>query len=143
MLNPEERYALWDNYREKISDLRNDIETDLWHMTPYAKPEDEDTPNAKKLFGILDKLHDFVKLHCDELYKEYVSYSNEQQNLGRNFDAWFLGLCPNVLQKERVYFWSDLEEIAALKTSREISQEDTQNAVNIWRANSHLWRETA
>ena len=137
MLNPEERYDMWKTYKELAKEFFSAVEEDLdYKFAPcYQSEADKDTPNVRKLFGILESLSDFIKAHCEELEIEVDEYETISANLYRNFDAWSYGLCPQVAGKIYHGFY---EDIARFKQTREISQEDTEQAVSLWKASQKV-----
>lgn len=77
MLNPKQRYELWEDYRERITELFRDVEDDLHsEFAPYDQSEaDKDTQKVRRLFDMLADLSAFVVMHTDELEEEFTSPS--------------------------------------------------------------------
>ena len=144
-LNPEERYNIWEIYAEKAKDFFRDVEDDLcYKFQPYGKEQDKDAPNAEKLLGMLEMFSGFINAHLEELEHDYYEYNDEQQNAHNAFYAWCYGLCPKITRKASLYFPNDFENVARLKTSRSISKDDTQQAVELWLQNQRQkWQATA
>ena len=69
MLNPDDRYYIWQKYQEKARKFFGLVEDDLlYQFAPRKQSEaDKDTPNVRKLFDILEGLYDFINAHCEEL----------------------------------------------------------------------------
>lgn len=134
MLNPDDRYYIWDTYRERVSRLFTDVEDTLHsRFAPFSQSEaDKDTPAMRKLFDMLADLDAFVSRHADEVHAEYSAWEDEQINLDRSFSAWQLGLCPEVMRHAKVWT-GDFAKIANLKQEKAISKEDTEQAVSLWR----------
>lgn len=133
MLNPDDRYYIWDTYRERVSRLFTDVEDTLHsRFAPFNQSEaDKDTPAVRKLFDMLADLDAFVESHTEKVRIEYEAWEDERVNLERSFSAWELGLCPDVMR----HVWTgDFAKIAALKQVKGISREDTEQAVALWRA---------
>ena len=134
MLTPEDRFYCWQSYRERISELFNDVDDDLiYRFAPYGKTQDKDAPNVKELRDTLDTLYDFVDAHYLELDAEFAVYDEERSNSQVCFEAWCYGLCPNVLKKNNLLWTLDYQHIAKFKQSERISREDTRQAVELWR----------
>ena len=134
MYDPEERFYIWQEYKEAVSQLFNDIDDDLcYRFAPCSKPEDKDAPNVKKLRDILEVAYDFTQEHLKELDEEYGIFDRERSNMQLYFNAWLYGLCPKVL-KEFPFIWSGyFQNIAEFKKSQAVSQEDTRQAIELWR----------
>ncbi len=134
MLTPEDRFYCWENYKQRIRELFNDVDDDLiYRFAPYGKPQDKDTHNVKAIRDILEKLYDFVDEHYQELDAEFSVYDTERSNSQVCFMAWLYGLCPNVLKENNLLWTMDYEHIAKFKQSERISREDTQQAIELWR----------
>ena len=134
MLTPEDRFYCWENYKQRIRELFNDVDDDLiYRFAPYNKPEDKDTHNVKAVRNILEKLYDFVDEHYKVLDEEFAVYDMERSNSQVCFLAWCYGLCPNVLKENNLLWTMDYEHIAKFKQSQNISREDTQQAIELWR----------
>ena len=139
VLNPEDRYYLWQEYLTAIETLFNNIDDDLiYRFAPYGKPQDKDALNVQKLRDALEVLYDFTKTHSKELNSEFSTFDNERSNVQDCFNAWCYGLCPKVLKELRLSWLPDIENIAKFKQSEEISQEDTRQAVELWRKKETL-----
>ena len=135
MLNPDDRYYIWNTYRERVSRLFTDVE-DVLHsrFAPYNQSEaDKDTPAMRKLFDMLADLDAFVERHTEEVYRQYSDWEDAQINAERSFSAWELGLCPEVMRYAKVWA-GDFAKIAKLKHVKGISREDTEQAVALWQA---------
>ena len=135
MLNPDDRYYIWDSYRERVSKLFRDVEDTLHsRFAPFNQSEaDPDTPAIRKLFDMLADLDAFVEHHTEEVHRQYSDWAEAQINLERSFSAWELGLCPEVMCKANEWI-SDFAKIASFKQGKAISKEDTEQAVALWRA---------
>ena len=140
MLTPEDRFYCWQSYRERILKLFNDIDDDLiYSFAPYGKPQDKDTPFVKKFRDAIDSLYDFVNAHYQELDEEFSVYDAERSNSQVCFEAWCWGLCPNVLKENHLLWTLDYQHIAKFKQSEKISQEDTRQAIELWRKENELY----
>ena len=138
MLAAEERFSIWESYKERVRELFIDVESDLdGKFAPYRFENgklveaDKDTPEMKKLFDLLNRAH-----------AEYSEWEDEQLNLQRSFEAWSLGLCPeavkdipNMPEFGEGYAY---DKIAELRQSSGISKEDTEHAVELWKAHRRL-----
>ena len=134
MIDPEERYFIWQEYKEAVSDLFNNIDTDLWkRFSSYGRPEDKDAPNVQKLRDALEVAYDFAIEHLKELDAEYSVFAEERSNAEDCFNAWCYGLCPKVLKELHLNWLPDIENIAKFRQSEKISQEDTRQAIELWR----------
>lgn len=133
MLNPDDRYYIWDTYKERISRLLSDVEDTLhYRFAPFSKSEaDPDTPAMRKLFDMLADLGAFVEQHTDEVCRQYSDWEDEQINLKRSFCAWKSGLCPAVMRETNI-FTEDFVNIANLKQGTGISSSDTEQSVSLW-----------
>ena len=79
MLNPDERFYRWDEFRERIQKLASDVEDSLdFTYKPYGKQEDEDAPFVQKLFFALEKLNDFAAQHSEALNQQFCDWEDEQ-----------------------------------------------------------------
>ena len=77
MLEPEQRFDLWQNYKNHIHDFFDRVDDDYNNIfATYNKPKDKDSPFVKKLFDLLDFVHEFVIAHFKELDAEYVAFDN-------------------------------------------------------------------
>ena len=138
MLNAEDRYNVWSNYAERARKFFNDVEDTLnSRFAPYREAADKDTPEIRKLFDMLADLTEFLQEKKASSHKEYVAWDTEQYNLSNCFMAWEFGLCPQVMLKEAAYLFllgADWKDIARLKQSKGISAKDTQEAVELLKA---------
>ena len=140
MLNPEERYNIWQGYKERAAKFLSDVEDDLeYKYAPYRKSEaDKDVPAVRRLFGMLAEISAYLERHAEELDAEYSDFEDEQVNLRDFYDAWELSLCPVVMRESRIanfpfgkgYAWKN---IARFKEERGISRTDTEQAISLWR----------
>ena len=149
MLAAEERFSIWESYKERVRELFIDVESDLdGKFAPYRFENgklveaDKDTPEMKKLFDLLADLDAFVERNCNRAHAEYSEWEDEQLNLQRSFEAWSLGLCPeavkdipNMPEFGEGYAY---DKIAELRQSSGISKEDTEHAVELWKAHRRL-----
>ncbi len=134
MLTPEDRFYCWQSYRERIRELFNDVDDVLiYRFAPYGKPQDKDTPFIKKLRDALDGLYDFVDEHYKVLDAEFSVYDTQRSNSQVCFEAWCCGLCPNVLRENHLLWTLDYQHIAKFKQLEAISQEDTKQAIELWK----------
>lgn len=132
MLDPEERYNLWDSYKEKLDKLFIEVDDDLiYRFSPRKVEPDKDTPTVKKFRDILEKLYDFIDAHHKELYSELLDDENERYNLRMNFEAWETGICPKVLRKMTIYERYNNPELQEF--FKNFSQKDHERAFLLWR----------
>ncbi|MBQ7220738.1 MAG: hypothetical protein IJS28_07150 [Synergistaceae bacterium] len=116
MLNPEERYNIWQDYRERASKFFSDVEDDLdYKFSPYRQSEaDKDTPVVRRLFDMLADVSAFIERHANELEQEYSDWAEMQSNLSRCFTAWECGLCPEFMLHSNEWA-GDFYRISAFK----------------------------
>lgn len=147
MLNPEDRYDIWESFANRARKFFSDVEDALDNrFAPYQEPEDQDTLEMRKLFNMLADLTEFLEEKKTTADKEYTLWDTEQSNKYRNFEAWSLGLCPQVMQKIGAYFdlWHvKWDKIARLKQKREIDKQDTVQAVELCKAQLELERKVS
>ena len=138
MLNAEDRYYIWENYADRARKFFSDVEDTLnSRFAPYLESADKDTPEMRKLFDMLADLTEFLQEKKASSQKEYVAWDTEQYSLSNCFMAWEVGLCPHVMLKEAAYLSllrADWKEIAKLRQSIGMTMEDTQEAVELWKA---------
>ena len=151
MLTAEGRYSIWESYKERVRELFIDVESDLdGKFAPYRFENgklveaDKDTPEMKKLFDMLADLDAFVERNFNRAHTEYSEWEDEQHNLQRNFEAWSLGLCPEAVKEIPNMHMPELgqgyayDAIAKLRQVSGISKEDTEHAVELWKAHRRL-----
>lgn len=145
MLTPEERFNAWQEFHSAVHKLFSNVEDALnSKFAPYEFEDgvlvepDKDTPEVKKLFDMLADLDAFLQKKEESVGAEYSKYLAEQANLQNSFEAWSLGLCPQVMRtlpnKHMNFWWEYWPKIAKLKQTRGISREDTEQAVALWEA---------
>jgi hypothetical protein len=149
MLTPEERFTIWEDFHDRAHKLFIDVEDAIYsEFAPYkhdkngelVKP-DKDTPEAKKLFDMLADLDAFLQKREESAGIEYSAWLDEQRNLQNAYEAWSLGLCPQVMRTVPKYLWfmpSSWYKIAQLKQFKGISREDTMQAIASWEAQRTL-----
>ena len=149
MLTTEERFSIWESYKERVRELFIDVESDLdGKFAPYRFENgklveaDKDTPEMKKLFDLLADLDAFVERNYNRADAECVEWEDERYNLQRCFEAWSVGLCPeavkdipNMPEFGEGYAY---DRIAELRQSSCIDREDTANAVKLWKAQRRI-----
>lgn len=134
-LDPEERFYIWQEFKDAVSNLFYDIDDKLYYrFAPCNKPEDKDVANVQKLRDDLYSLYEFTEAHLQELDKEYTDFDTERSNIQLYHNAWEYGLCPKVLKEYEMTFGGDMYYIAKFKQSKTISQEDTRHAIELWQA---------
>ena len=151
MLTPYERIEIWQEFYDKVHRLFINVEDVLSSkFAPYrfengelVRP-DKDTPEVKKLFDMVADLDTFLKKRKDSSEREYSDWLDVEVNKQKAFDAWSLGLCPQVMRSipqhsmfHSGHVWA---KIAQLKQERGISQEDTLQAVALWEAQRTIER---
>ena len=147
----EERFSIWDSYKERVRELFIDVESDLdWKFAPYRFENgklveaDKDTPEMKKLFDLLADLDAFVERNFNRAHAEYSEWEDEQLNLQHSFEAWCLGFCPAVMKNIPNMHMPELgqgyayDAIAKLRQVSGISKKDTEHAGEVWKAHRRL-----
>ena len=149
MLTPYERSEIWQEFYDRVHRLFSDAEDVLsGKFAPYefengelVRP-DKDTPEAKKLFDMLADLDEFLSERKKKAEQEYSYWLDVEVNKQKAFDAWRLGLCPQVMrsipQFSMFHSWHVWEKIAQLKQEQGISKEDTLQAVALWEAHQTI-----
>ena len=149
MLTAEERFSIWESYKERVRELFIDVESDLdGKFAPYRFENgklvaaDKDTPEMKKLFDMLADLDAFVERNFNRAHAEYCKWEDEQHHMQNSFEAWSVGLCPEVLKDipNAPEFGEGYayDKIAELRQGSGISKEDTEHAVELWKAHRRL-----
>ena len=80
---PDDRYYIWDGYRELIEDFLSKVENmkekkfTKYDFRQEITTRDKDFPSIEKLFNMLIKVEDFVKEHTDELFQEFNEWDRK------------------------------------------------------------------
>lgn len=144
MLNPKQRYLLWEDYRKRVSALFGDVECDLHdQFAPYMQAEvDQDTETVRHLFDMVADLSAFVDRHTNELHEEYTAWQDGEASAQKAFEAWECGLCPcalsGVTNAPEPNGKTAYENIAALLERDTVNFGDTKHATAIWSSASRL-----
>ena len=69
-MNLNDKIFIWQSYSKRVNKLWGDVEDNLrYSFAPYYLEPDEDTPNVRKLFNLLEDVSVFISCHLDELEK--------------------------------------------------------------------------
>lgn len=145
MLNHDDRLVIWQEFHERVEKLLVDVEDALYSkFAPYRFENgqlvkaDKDAPEVKKLFDALLDLDAVLQRKVESSSEECGDWYEEQHNMQDAFEAWSLGLCPQVIiplsHQSSLYGSEHWEQIAHLKQSKGINVEDTKQAVALWEA---------
>lgn len=142
-LSHDLRASIWEDYYGILAELASFAEADGYTIfEPYNGHKDKDADNFNALIHSIFALEETVKSHATELRKKADYWEERYVYHTENVYAWSLGLKPSVLRAEGIKDWnrgiftkteSPWKEIAAFKSSPEISHEDTLHAINSWR----------
>ncbi len=137
------RAGIWEDYSEIIAELSSLVECDDYSIFETSRGyKDVDADYFHAFLQTIFALEDSVKAHASELRKKADYWEERYVYHTENVYAWSLGLKPSVLRAEGIKDWnrgifteteSPWKEIAAFKSSPEISHEDTLHAINSWR----------
>ena len=132
------RVKYWEDWTERLTSLRNEVELAIEDFAPYGKRADKDAPAVTALFDMLGTVSSFSAEREDEAHAE----EERMYDAWDMFRAWELGLCPKAMkacQKDYGYVYDagnsdNWEEISSYLQDEEMSEGDTLQAVTTWQA---------